>query len=204
MSTTSAKPTKKVNVLRLAQLGILLALEAVLTFTPLGFIIIPPISITLLHIPVIIGAILLGPGNGAILGAGFGVFSMIRATMTGNPGDVLFNPAASGNALASIVMCVVPRILIGLFAAWIYMFVKRLAKGNDFVAIPVAAGITTVLHTVMVLGAMELFFKAFPLEQFLSAVILVNGLVEACTAIVIATAVCKPLLNILRKRKIAA
>lgn len=200
MSTTSAKAPKRVNVLRLAQLGILLALEAVLTFTPLGFITIPPISITLLHIPVIIGAILLGPVNGAILGAGFGIFSMIRATMTGNPGDILFNPAASGNPLASIVMCVLPRILIGLFAAWLYMLVKRLAKGNDFVAIPVAAGITTVLHTVMVLGLMEALFKAFPLEQFLSAVVLLNGLVETCTAIVIATAVCKPMLNILRKK----
>ena len=45
----------------LVQLSLLIALEAVMAFTPLGFIMIPPISITILHIPVIIGAILLGP-----------------------------------------------------------------------------------------------------------------------------------------------
>ena len=44
------------KTLRLAQLAILIALEAVLTFTPLGFIMVPPISITLMHIPVIVGA----------------------------------------------------------------------------------------------------------------------------------------------------
>ena len=39
----------------LVQLSLLIALEAVMAFTPLGFIMIPPISITILHIPVIIG-----------------------------------------------------------------------------------------------------------------------------------------------------
>lgn len=200
MSTTTPNGTRKPDVLRLTQLGILLALEAVLAFTPLGFITIPPISITLLHIPVIVGGILLGPLDGAVLGGAFGIFSMIRASMTGNPGDILFNPAASGNPVASIVMSVLPRILIGLIAAWIYLLMKKLTKGKDLAAIPVAAAVATILHTVMVLGLMELLFDAFPLEQFFSTVILLNGLVEVCTAIVIATAVCKPLMHILRKK----
>ena len=68
------------QTLRLAQLAILIALEAVLTFTPLGFIMVPPISITLMHIPVIVGAVLMGPVDGGILGHSFGVISMIKAS----------------------------------------------------------------------------------------------------------------------------
>ena len=44
------------RTMRLAQLAMLIAIQAILTFTPLGFIMIPPISITIMHIPVIIGA----------------------------------------------------------------------------------------------------------------------------------------------------
>ena len=74
MSRTTAKTRN------LVQLSLLIALEAVMAFTPLGFIMIPPISITILHIPVIIGAILMGPTYGGILGGAFGVLAMIKAT----------------------------------------------------------------------------------------------------------------------------
>ena len=53
------------NTRTLAQLAILIALLAVLTFTPIGFIMVPPVSITLMHIPVIVGAMLMGPKQGA-------------------------------------------------------------------------------------------------------------------------------------------
>lgn len=93
------------KTLRLAQLAILIALEAVLTFTPLGFIMVPPISITLMHIPVIVGAVLMGPVDGGILGLSFGVFSMIKAsTAAASPADMAFSPFLSGEPVSSIVM----------------------------------------------------------------------------------------------------
>ena len=105
------------QTLRLAQLAILIALEAVLTFTPLGFIMVPPISITLLHIPVIVGAVLMGPVDGGILGLSFGVFSMIKAsTAAASPADMAFSPFLSGEPVSSIVMCIIPRILLGVIA----------------------------------------------------------------------------------------
>ena len=98
------------KTLRLAQLAILIALEAVLTFTPLGFILVPPISITLMHIPVIVGAVLMGPVDGGILGLSFGVFSMIKAsTAAASPADMAFSPFLSGEPVSSIVMCIIPR-----------------------------------------------------------------------------------------------
>lgn len=66
------------KTVRMVQLALLIALLAVLTFTPLGYLVVPPVSITFLHIPVIIGAILLGPKSGALLGFAFGITAMVR------------------------------------------------------------------------------------------------------------------------------
>ena len=108
------------KTVRLAQLALFIALLAVLTFTPLGFLIVPPVSITFLHIPVIIGAILMGTKSGAILGGAFGILSMIRASFSSNPIDLLFSPFASGAPVQSIIMCIIPRILLGVIAALLY------------------------------------------------------------------------------------
>ena len=64
---------KNNKTLMLTQLALLTAIEVILTFTPLGFIMIPPVSITVLHIPVIVGAILTGKKGGAVLGGVFGI-----------------------------------------------------------------------------------------------------------------------------------
>jgi len=189
---------KRPNTLRLAQLGILIALEAIMAFTPLGFIVVPPISATLMHIPVIIGAILLGPACGATLGGFFGLFSVIRAMTSGNPGDMLFNPAASGHPIASLVMAILPRILLGLIAAWGYILLKKLTK-KDLAAIPITAGISTVLHTVMVLGLMWFLFHGVEFKAIFTMVATWSGLFEICTAVILATAICKPLLHFLKK-----
>lgn len=191
------QPTKKVDILRLTQLAILLALEAIMAFTPMGFVIVPPISITLMHIPVIIGAILLGPVNGGILGLGFGIFSMIRAATSGNPADVLFSPFASGDPIGSIVMCVISRVMLGVFAGLIFMFIKKF-DSKKFIAIIITAGVSTVLHTIMVIGFMGLFFTDFPLKDVLGFVVKVNSIVEICVAMVLCVAVCKPLLKLVK------
>ena len=87
------------RTMRLAQLAMLIAIQAILTFTPLGFIMIPPISITIMHIPVIIGAVTMGPLFGGILGASFGVMSMLKATFAAaSPADIIFSPLYQWNA----------------------------------------------------------------------------------------------------------
>jgi len=182
----------------LVQLSLLIALEAVMTFTNLGFIMVPPISITTLHIPVIIGAILLGPTKGGILGGAFGVFSMIKATFfAASPADMLFSPFLSGAPVQSLVMCVVPRILLGVFAALLFRLLKKITK--ETLAIGIAAILSTVLHSVMVLGSMWLFFNAMPLRDVFVTVASLNCIAETIAAGVIGVAVCKPLLSFLRR-----
>ena len=181
----------------MTQLALLLALEVVLTFTPLGFILIPPIAITILHIPVIIGGILLGYGSGAFLGAAFGVLSMLRAATSGNPGDILFNPFASGNPLGSIAMAVLPRVLLGLVAVWVYRRLK--GHATSLVAIGAASVCACLVHSLGVLGLMSILFASFPLKDIFFIIIGYNGLIELAAAVVISTAVCQAVLASRRK-----
>ncbi len=191
-----SKSTSKTR--QLTQLSLLIALEAVMAFTPLGFIMIPPISITILHIPVIIGAILMGPTYGGILGGAFGVLSMIKATFfAASPADLLFSPFASGAPVQSAVMCIVPRILLGVAAALLYQLLRQVTK--DIAAMAVSCILATLLHSVMVLGSMWLFFQAMPLRDVFVTVASLNCIVEMLAAGVVGTAVCKPLMAYLRK-----
>ena len=196
------------KTLRLTQLALLIALEAVMTFLPIGFIMIPPIAITLLHIPVIVGAILLGPGGGAILGGAFGFFSLLKATFSASsPVDIAFSPFLSGAPIQSLVMCLIPRILLGVIAAYLFILLKKLVK-NETASILVSAILATALHTVMVLGCLFLLFHSIALENgvTLAAVfgtaITLNGLLEMTAAAVLSVAICKPLLSFQRKGRI--
>lgn len=96
--------------------GVLGAVTVVLGSTPMGFIQIPPISITIMHIPTIIAGVLQGPVIGGIVGAMFGGFSMYQAQTSVNPLDkVIFsNP----------LIAVVPRILIGVVAHYVFRLVR--------------------------------------------------------------------------------
>lgn len=178
---------------RLAQLSLLLALEVILAFTPIGMIQIPPISLTIMHIPVIIGGILLGCGSGAFLGGAFGVLSMIRATFAAaGPGDIIFNPAASGNPLGSILMAVVPRILLGLVAAGVYQLLASRTKPTF--ALVAAIIPACLIHSLGVLGCMSLLFDQLPLQGVFEVIISFNGLIELGVAVVAGTAICRAVL----------
>lgn len=185
---------------RLTQLAILIALEAVLTFTPLGFLMIPPISITLLHIPVIVGAILMGPSAGGILGLAFGLFSMIKAsTAAASPADMAFSPFLSGSPLSSVVMCILPRVLLGVIAGGLYLLLSRKGKG-EALQMGISAVAATFLHSMMVLGLLSLLFQALPLKDVIAALIGVNCLLEMLAAAVVTAAVCMPVKKMLARQ----
>lgn len=72
---------KKRDTRWLASVALMMAVVILLANTPFGMIQLPVIKATTVHIPVILGAILLGPLAGAVLGATFGICSMISNTM---------------------------------------------------------------------------------------------------------------------------
>ena len=182
-------------------MALLIALLAILTFTPLGFILVPPVSITILHLPVIIGAVMLGASGGAIIGAAFGIMSMLKATFAAtSPIDMLFSPFLSGTPVKSLIMCVVPRILLGVIAALLFDLFSKVIK-KDVPSIALAGGIATICHTVMVLGCLWIMFDTIPLKTVFMTVIGVNGLLELAAGIIVPTAVAKALFVAMGKKK---
>ncbi len=135
----------------LTTLGILTAIILVMTFTPLGYIKTMGLEITLLHIPVILGAALTGPAGGMVLGAVFGFTSFFQCFGLSTFGTTLF----SINPAGTFIVCVIPRILLGLVAAYIYRGFDHLTgKWSG----TITGALATICHTAMFMGTLAIFF----------------------------------------------
>lgn len=106
----------KLETKNLTTVGILGAIVIMLGLTPLGFIPLGVLTITSLHIPVIIASILEGPVVGGLVGMIFGFFSLFNAmTRPGPISFVFYNPLIS----------ILPRILIGVVTGLVYKALKN-------------------------------------------------------------------------------
>ena len=202
----------KNKTLYLTQFSILLAIEAVFCFTPLGSIPMGVIVATLMAIPVIITAVLLGPKAGTLMGAFSGVFSLIVWTFTPpNPAVAfVFSPFyASGEFtgnIGSLVICIVPRVLVGTVPGIVYKALSKGKRMKDVFALSISAVLGSLVNTVGVLGGIWLFFGAQyssalggSLLAIIGFIILTNGIPEAVVNAVVVPAVCKPVKAVLKK-----
>ncbi|MBE0695989.1 MAG: ECF transporter S component [Anaerolineaceae bacterium] len=156
--------------------GILGAISIFLGLTRWGFL---PwfggISITIMHVPVIIGAILEGPLVGVAIGLIFGLFSMIQAAVAPNgPADVWFT-----NPLLSVL----PRLFIGPVAWLAWKGLKRWPIAG-LVAAGIAGSLTNTILVLGMIGVMGLLPWAA-----LGGIAVANGLPEAVVSTVIVLAV---------------
>jgi uncharacterized membrane protein len=141
-------------------------------------------SITILHIPVLVGAALLNVRSAIIFGLTFGVISWIVSLTSPlvGPADLIFN-----NPLISIF----PRILFGLTSGMLFLFVKKLKGKLVYIVYGLLALVATLLHTIFVLIMIWIFESANliatfnNLFQFIWIVISANGVIEAVVAAVI-------------------
>ena len=197
------------KVKKLAILSMFVAIILLFAFTPIGFIRLPLINATLLHIPVIIGSILLGPKYGAVLGFLFGLTSMINNTMTPNPIiSFVFSPFVpvigtdSGSILA-LVVCFIPRILVGITPYYVYTALTRLFKDKaKIVSLSIAGVVGSMTNTLLVMHLIFFLFRdsfAYPRELASDAVygailgiIATNGIPEAIAAAIVTAAICIP------------
>ncbi|MBU3804625.1 MAG: ECF transporter S component [Candidatus Cellulosilyticum pullistercoris] len=201
------------NTKSLALLGVLLAIEMILNFTPLGLIPLGFMNATTLHIPVIIGAIFLGPIGGGILGAAFGILSVITNTIRPNITSFVFSPFitisnTSGN-FTSLIIAIVPRILIGVIAYYIYKWVSKKCK-NKITAYSLAALAGSLTNTIFVMSGIYLFFgqayaeaKGYAFEALFGvilSVIGINGIPEAIVAAIVVSTICKVLSQVYKKK----
>lgn len=204
---------KMKNTKFLTLLGVLLAIEILLAFTPLGFVPLGFTKATTIHIPVIIGAIFLGPLGGAILGFGFGVMSIIINTVTPALTSFVFSPfitvgGVQGN-IWSLVIALVPRIMIGVTAYYTYKWVSKFDKSQVF-AYGAAGVVGSLTNTVLVMSGIYIFFgqqyaaaKEVAFEALfgvIMGIVGINGVPEAIVAAVIVATVCKVLKSIFRNK----
>ncbi len=190
----------------LALMGVLIAIELVLTFTPLGFIPLGFTNATTLHIPVIIGAIFLGPVAGGVLGGVFGILSVITNTIRPNLTSFVFSPfitmgTGSGNWM-SLVVAIVPRVLIGITAYYTFKGISKIDKSK--VTAYIGAGVVgSLTNTVLVMSGIYLFFgEAYAAAKgvdikalfgLIMGIVGINGVPEAIVAGVLVLAVGKVL-----------
>ncbi len=113
------------------------AIIVIMAFTPLGYIPLVVINATIIHIPVILGALFLGPKKGAFLGFVFGLTSFINNTFKAATASAfVFSPVLAYNVVGvsgifkSLYICFVPRILVGVVPYFIYLLIRRALKGD--------------------------------------------------------------------------
>lgn len=183
-NVSTASASRKLGTRQLTTIGMLSAISIVLGATGYGFIPLPMIKATILHIPVIIGAVLEGPIVGAMIGLLFGVFSMIQNYVA--PSSALFF------ALQNPLVSVLPRILIGITAYYTY---KYMFSKNELFNIGVSAVIGTLTNTLGVLTMVNLLYAdqaakvlkvtAATVTKVIYASALTNGIPEAIVAVII-------------------
>lgn len=111
------------------------AIIVIMAFTPLGYIPLVVINATVIHIPVILGALFLGPKKGAFLGFVFGLTSFINNTFKAVTASAfVFSPILAADVIGisgvfkSMYICFVPRILVGVVPYFVYILIRNLLK----------------------------------------------------------------------------
>ena len=136
--------------------ALMMAIVILLANTPLGMIQLPIVKATTVHIPVIIGSIVLGPLAGAILGATFGICSLISNTMAPTLLSFAFSPFMSMTgiigALKAMWISVGCRVMIGLVAGWLWMVLKNL-KTNQMITLAITGFVGSMTNTIFVMGS---------------------------------------------------
>ena len=206
--------TKKPDTRYMAALAMLSAVLLVMGMTGIGFIPLPVIKATTMHIPVILGAILLGPGAGAALGGVFGLCSIWANTTTPGLLSFAFSPFMTTEGLPGVAkslwIALGCRILFGLVAGLLWKLIKKLAV-KDYIALPVTAVVSTLFHTFFVMGSIYFLLA----QQYAAAknvaigavfglvmgTITASGIPEAIVAAILVTVIGRSLLHLTSRMK---
>lgn len=185
-----SRKTKKLEVRKMAIIGVLAAISIMLSMTPLGFIPLGPVNATIMHIPVIIGAVLEGPLVGITVGLIFGATSLFRA---------LTMPTITSFALINPLVSILPRVLIGIVAYYVYKLTIKLTK-NTCVSGWITGVIGSLVNTIGVLGMIYILYgaryaealgkSASAAKTLILTLIATNGIPEAIVAGFVVSAIC--------------
>ncbi|SBW03095.1 putative Integral membrane protein [uncultured Eubacteriales bacterium] len=196
-----ANTNRKIN--RMVRLGVLTAIIFLLAFTPLGYLVIGPIAATTIQMPVIIGAVLMGPAAGAILGGFFGLSAIIKVlTMPG--ADVFATAVLTYTPLGYLVICLVPRILMGWLSGLLGKVLNKapiLQGKKSVIGYGIAGLVGSLLNTVLYLGALwgiaaQVIANSYGVDlSGVGAIVIATatgaGIPEAIVSCLVVAAVCR-------------
>ena len=186
------------KVLRMTAASLLAALIFLFGGTPLGLIPLGFINITVLCVPVIIGAVVLGMRTGLLLGFCFGTasaMSMVGLSLT--PPSALASALFGASPVLALLMCYVPRLLSPLVCSSVYFILNR-KKVRLSLAVMCSAAAGSVTNTVFYLGLMLAFYALCGLDStailsLIAGTGILAGTCEAVAAALIASPVVKAL-----------
>lgn len=168
----------KLKVRKMAVAGVLGAVSIVMGMVPmLGMIPVPTpaLNATILHVPAILAGIAEGPVVGLFVGLVFGLVSLLRG---------------AGTLFADPLLAIVPRLFIGVFAAYTFTGLHRLLGERRFgltMALVGAAIVGTLTNTGLVLSMAVL--RGYFTTEAAWGIAVLHGLPEVAVAAVICTAV---------------
>ncbi|MBR6237334.1 MAG: ECF transporter S component [Firmicutes bacterium] len=202
------KTTKRVNTRFLAQLALLIAIQVVMRVLGLGRVPIGPLNMSFLTLPIAIGAMLMGPLTGAILGGVFGLFSLWDA-ISGAGGMTAF--FFQNNPVSTVILCVGMRILMGVCCGLIFKVVSKLDRDEKTWSYFVGALSAPLLNTIFFMGYIILMFYNTEYIQnivatkgalnplhFVVLLVGVQGLIEAVSVAIIGGILTKVLSKVVK------
>ncbi len=190
----------------LTQMALLVAIILLMAFTPIGYLKVGLVEITFIMIPVVVGAILIGPGAGAILGGVFGLTSFIQCFGMSPLGAMLLQT----NWFLTFVVCFVPRVLMGWLSGVIFRALYKVDK-TKLVSFAVASLSGAVLNTIFFVGALGVLFHntmlgmagdaKVSLLTYLTSFVTINSVLECAVCLVVGTAIAKALYKSFGRQK---
>lgn len=186
---------KKTKIYKTSLIAMFIALMLVMNFTPIGYITITgAFSITLMTIPVALGAACTGVYGGTILGFVFGLTSFLQAFGIGFMIDPSAAPLFSENPLGYIITCFVPRILTGFLAGLIFSLFERKQKTNIFV-FALTSALVPIINTALFMTSYVFFYSNTSFGGAVMSVLLtiltINFLIELLTTTIVGSAISK-------------
>ena len=205
---TMSTPAKNgiMSTRTLVQLALLTAIIAVMSFTPVGYLKTPLIEISFIPIPMVVGAILLGPAAGAFLGGVFWITSFIQCFGMSQFGATLL----AIDPLLTFILCFFPRLLAGLCCGFLFRALDRRDKTKHrLLSYSVGALSGALFNTVFFVGTLILLFGRTDyirsigdtVPKLIAAIVGLNGVIEAVVCMIVGAAVSKALNQALRKLK---
>lgn len=200
-----------VKIRKMVILAMLTAVILIMTFTPLGYLKLPFVEISFLMLPVALGAILLGPASGAILGAVFGITSFIQCFGASALGAMLL----SINPFLTFLVCVPTRILAGWLTGLVFQAIYRAEAKREkkhLLSFGAASLCAPIFNTLFFMGTLTAcFYQTDYIQGFVKTlgaanpimfIILfagINALVEIAVGFLIGSVISKAVYNVVQK-----